>query len=307
MTGTSSESSNPTEPVALVEPVSVDDNGGSLTIDGTVAVSNFPATQPVSGTVGLSNQFDDEYEVLCDTVGPFLRGIRTTLAGAVSIANFTLTGGPYVPVGAVGICPGTSTALNRRDVVSEVLCDTVTSFMRRYTVDNSGVVTIINTTLDGTTAYVPVGAVGPCNDRTDQVLVMADSVGPFIRRFSWDSLGVVAVTNRTLAGAAYVPVGTVTSATGVNTLAVTVTLLSGVASVVTSATARRVMFIFGSASGVTAERPTINGVATLQSPTTTAEQINTLVFGDLGTGDFVPPITFATTVAGDSANVVQEF
>src|SRR6185295_11482477 len=32
-------------------PVPVTDNGGSLTIDGTVAVSNFPATQPVSGTV----------------------------------------------------------------------------------------------------------------------------------------------------------------------------------------------------------------------------------------------------------------
>lgn len=36
---------------SLPEPVSVDDNGGSLTVDGTVAVSNFPATQPVSGTV----------------------------------------------------------------------------------------------------------------------------------------------------------------------------------------------------------------------------------------------------------------
>lgn len=32
-------------------PVPVTDNGGSLTIDGTVAISNFPATQPVSGTV----------------------------------------------------------------------------------------------------------------------------------------------------------------------------------------------------------------------------------------------------------------
>jgi len=46
--------------VTVTEPVSVDDNGGSLTVDGTVAVSNhpttidvgnFPATQPVSGTV----------------------------------------------------------------------------------------------------------------------------------------------------------------------------------------------------------------------------------------------------------------
>jgi hypothetical protein len=37
--------------VITQEPISVDDNGGSLTVDGTIAVSNFPATQPVSGTV----------------------------------------------------------------------------------------------------------------------------------------------------------------------------------------------------------------------------------------------------------------
>ncbi|MFI5405040.1 MAG: hypothetical protein ACHQ1D_00860 [Nitrososphaerales archaeon] len=41
--------------VSLEEPVSVDDNGGSITVDGSVAVSNFPATQPVSGTVAVSN------------------------------------------------------------------------------------------------------------------------------------------------------------------------------------------------------------------------------------------------------------
>ena len=31
--------------------IPVTDNGGSLTVDGSVSVSNFPATQPVSGTV----------------------------------------------------------------------------------------------------------------------------------------------------------------------------------------------------------------------------------------------------------------
>lgn len=50
--------------VSVTEPVSVDDNGGSLTVDGTVGVSNFPALQPVSdnggsltvdGTVAVSN------------------------------------------------------------------------------------------------------------------------------------------------------------------------------------------------------------------------------------------------------------
>jgi hypothetical protein len=36
-----------TIPWVIQEPLSVDDNGGSLTVDGTVAVSNFPASQTV--------------------------------------------------------------------------------------------------------------------------------------------------------------------------------------------------------------------------------------------------------------------
>lgn len=45
---------NPTDGPRAVQPVN--DNGGSLTVDGTVAVSNLPSTQPVSGTVAVSNQ-----------------------------------------------------------------------------------------------------------------------------------------------------------------------------------------------------------------------------------------------------------
>jgi hypothetical protein len=42
------------QPISVVtqEPISVDDNGGSLTVDGTVAVSNFPAVQPVNDNGG---------------------------------------------------------------------------------------------------------------------------------------------------------------------------------------------------------------------------------------------------------------
>ena len=35
--------------------LTVDDGAGSLTVDGSVSVSNFPATQPVSGTVSVGN------------------------------------------------------------------------------------------------------------------------------------------------------------------------------------------------------------------------------------------------------------
>ncbi|NDC26013.1 MAG: hypothetical protein EBZ49_18040, partial [Proteobacteria bacterium] len=37
--------------VTINQPVAVTDNSGSLTVDGSVSVSNFPATQAVSGTV----------------------------------------------------------------------------------------------------------------------------------------------------------------------------------------------------------------------------------------------------------------
>ena len=43
-----------TVPVSIAASVPVTDNGGSLTVDGSVSVSNFPATQVVSGTVGIS-------------------------------------------------------------------------------------------------------------------------------------------------------------------------------------------------------------------------------------------------------------
>jgi len=36
----------------LNEPISVDDNGGSLTVDGTVGVNNFPSTYPVTDNGG---------------------------------------------------------------------------------------------------------------------------------------------------------------------------------------------------------------------------------------------------------------
>ena len=47
-----------TQPVSLTSaPVTpITDNGGSLTVDGSVSVSNFPATQPISGTVTANNQ-----------------------------------------------------------------------------------------------------------------------------------------------------------------------------------------------------------------------------------------------------------
>lgn len=38
-----------------------------------------------------------------------------------------------------------------------------TPFLRRYSVDSGGVVTVVDTALDGTTVYAPTGVVGPLN------------------------------------------------------------------------------------------------------------------------------------------------
>lgn len=98
-------------------PVPVSDGGGSLTVDGTVAVSNLPVVQPVSdnggsltvdGTVAVSN-FPASVEVSNDSgnplpvsgtvtanagTGPFPvsdNGGSLTVDGSVSVSNFPAT------------------------------------------------------------------------------------------------------------------------------------------------------------------------------------------------------------------------
>jgi len=73
------------------------------------------------------------------------------------------------PTGTVtdGACPVVTPS--RSDEEIEILCNTsnvgvVTRFIRRYSVDDGGVVTFTDTTLDGTTAYTPTGTVGVCGN-----------------------------------------------------------------------------------------------------------------------------------------------
>lgn len=207
------------------------DNNGSFLRDyrrdetGTVvAVSNYTVAGapyvPV-GPVGTCAGRDQEIMVLCDsTPTRFLRRYNFNLStGAlVSITDTTLDGStPFVPVGAVGVCPVDAA---QQDIEQQILCDsTPTRFLRAYKYDaETGVViSVTNTTLDGTTAFAPVGAVGVCAqtvatdfDFTEEVLCDANGTA-FIRRFTFNSVtGVVtATTNLTLAGAAFAPVGAV--------------------------------------------------------------------------------------------------
>lgn len=113
----------------------------------------------IASSGGGAASDDYELQLLCDTVGPFLRRYNVTAAGVVTIVNTTLDGTTaYAPVGVVSKCEPVDNEI-------EVLCDTVTSFLRRYSVSPLGVVTITNTALDATTAYAPVGAVVKCSQR----------------------------------------------------------------------------------------------------------------------------------------------
>ncbi|MER6557884.1 hypothetical protein ABT300_08975 [Streptomyces sp. NPDC001027] len=58
-----------------------------------------------------------------------------------------------------------SVAGTRPDAEYEILCDDNGSFLRRYTTDN-GAPVLVDTTLDGTTAYVSTGTVRRCDVAT---------------------------------------------------------------------------------------------------------------------------------------------
>lgn len=106
-----------------------------------------------------------EYELLCMTDSAetrFVRVVRIASDGTVTIVGNYLPSfpaGQYVPVGAVALCQEET-----RIVQALRLCDsTDTRFIRHIIYNNTGsVVGILNTTLDGQTAYVPVGVVTDC-------------------------------------------------------------------------------------------------------------------------------------------------
>ncbi|WP_328434577.1 hypothetical protein [Streptomyces sp. NBC_00425] len=166
---------------------------------------------------------DTEVVPLCDNATdpatPFLRRLTFDDAGVLaSTVDTDLDGSPYTVSGNAVVCGGTDAA--GRDEELMVLCDaTPTRFLRRYNYDSTtgALVSIVNTTLDGSTPFVPVGAVGVCttaiaSDFDFLSTVLCDSNGTqFIQRLTFNSASgaVTATTNTTLTGAAFVPVGAV--------------------------------------------------------------------------------------------------
>lgn len=120
------------------------------------------------------------------------------------------------------IATTTATVSDTRDIELQILCDSSAvpvRFLRRYIYDgeDGSVIGFVNTTLDGTTAFAPVGAVGICStpvatDFDFTVSTLCDSQGtPFLQRLTFNSStgAVTSTTNTTLTGAAFVPVGAV--------------------------------------------------------------------------------------------------
>jgi len=184
---------------------------------GTVGVCDVPFT-PAEATTLVTR--DVEQQILCDTTPTrFLRRyVYDGQTGAIaSFTDTTLDGSTaFAPVGAVGVCPTGA----GRDEELLVLCDaTPTRFLRRYNYDSStgALLSIVNTTLDGSTAFVPVGAVGVCttaiaSDFDFLSTVLCDANGTqFIQRLTFNSAtgAVTATTNTTLTGAAFAPVAPV--------------------------------------------------------------------------------------------------
>lgn len=111
------------------------------------------ATGAANGTI------EGEPVVLLDDTQEFLRQYIYTNGVVTSVVNTELDGvTPYVPIGIVE-------SPVKPDGEILVLCDTVQQFLRRYEYifRSTGVDTLAtDTELDGTTAYVPIGAVTLC-------------------------------------------------------------------------------------------------------------------------------------------------
>lgn len=87
-------------PPTLPSSYPVTDNGGSLTVDGSVSVSNFPATQPVSGSVTMEDVAVALYQVLQVLQRPMYvdpltgrnRVLVESISSSASLGNITLIG-----------------------------------------------------------------------------------------------------------------------------------------------------------------------------------------------------------------------
>lgn len=200
--------------------LTLDANGNQVLYDATGDEVTNPYIIVTCSPVGVTTQ------ILCDFGNANHQFIRSYSSSAIAgssagLFDLELDGETaYAPLGPVGLC-GDATVSDTRDAELQLLCDANgTRFLRKFLYDGEtgAFVAIVNTTLDGTTVFAPVGAVAVCTQAvaTDfdfVVLELCDDNGSFLRRLTFNSAtgAVTSTTNTTLAGGAYVPVGTVHS------------------------------------------------------------------------------------------------
>ncbi|MFB7496086.1 hypothetical protein ACFC09_15565 [Streptomyces sp. NPDC056161] len=119
---------------------------------------------PAAPAAGCGNRFER------------VRVLDCANGAIVTTVDRTLDGQPYTPVGAVGDCPSCTQAPSVAEVdrIVQPLCDVAPAgtrpFLRHWTVDNTtGQLTrLLDTGLDGTTAYTTTGTVTVCGQQPDQ-------------------------------------------------------------------------------------------------------------------------------------------
>ena len=208
----------------MIRTVVADPSGSPISetfTDTTGALASPSSWQP-GQCAQASAARDTEEEVLCDVAGgistPFVR--RTVFSAAdgavVSSTNLTLAGAPFTPAGVVGVCAGSA---GFEDVlVCGVVAAVPTPLFRREVKAADGSSTVTFLTASGATvvptSWTPGGC--PSTGRDVEELVLCDTAGSgtvtaFVRRrvFSAADGSLVSSTDLTLAGAAYVPTGTV--------------------------------------------------------------------------------------------------
>ena len=207
---------------------------GTIVQDGWVNLltGGFSAGAPPIGTSACGSTVNVQTsDVLCDITtatgdvnGLVLIQYNYNPDGSIAsteILNAT-TGAPYVPVGAITVCP---TDQGQPDHDMWLLCDvqsngSVVTIIRDYNRDVNGLINGFSDYNASTgTPYTPTGTVSSCVGRDAENQILCDSAGTrFLRTYAYGTSGnILTVTDTTLAGAAFTPVGAV----GVCTISVT--------------------------------------------------------------------------------------
>lgn len=136
---------------------------------------------PVGAVVDCGSvEADVEQRMFCDDNGgiltPYLVAYEYDETGAIVGSTTTTIDGttPYVPTGTTLVC-----ASEEGGIEAFILCDDTTPFKRKYRYNAVGtVLSVTDTTLDGTTPYVVAGTVGICPSTTADNMFNADNLVP---------------------------------------------------------------------------------------------------------------------------------